>query len=296
MSLQVGSLLCLATIPFALVNSLYHATANRPRERRWRYHLVNLATSAFFVALAFVGAGSELGQEPALVLARLWLPIVYYWWAYAWAGATLHLFHPPEVSFDRALIATERRWFGNPALWMARGQPAWLNETMNFFYWSYYFYTPALGLALWLRGDFGRFEAMALSVNLGYAICYLFYPWYPLWGPRWALVSEGLLPEREQILDGYWITGFMNRIMWSDTAHKGGAMPSAHSSTCVLFMVWGARVWGTTGLVVCGAIGVAMFVSTVYGRYHYLIDVLVGAAIGLIALVAADALVAAVAL
>lgn len=293
MTLQVGSLLCLATIPFAVVNSLYHLTARRPRERRARYHLVNAATIVFFTALAFWGAGRPLGDAPALVFGRLWLPIVYYWWAYAWAGHTLHLFSDPDFSYDRPLIAAEERWFGNPSLWMARGKPAWLNEAMNFFYWSYYFYTPALGFTLYFRGDFRAFEAMALSVNLGYAICYLAYPWFPLWGPRWALVSEGLLPKREQILDGYVITGFMNRIMWTDTAHKGGAMPSAHSSTCVLFMVWSARVWGTTGLLVCGGIGLAMFVSTVYGRYHYVIDVIVGVVIGLVALGVADALVTA---
>lgn len=290
MSLVDGSLLCLSTVPFAVLNSVYHATARYPRSGRGRVHLINLATVLFFTGLAFTRS-----QDPEagglLLFARLWLPIVYYWWAYEWAGRTLHLFHPPDFSFDRPLIASESRLFGNPALWMARGKPRWLNETMNFFYWTYYFYTPVLGVALYAAGEFQRFEAMALAVNAGYAICYSLYPWFPLWGPRWALVSEGLLPKREQILQGYAITRFMNGIMWGEAAHKGGAMPSAHSSTCVVFIVWCARVWGLPGLVIGGMIGAAMFVSTVHGRYHYFIDVLVGALIGLLAVGIADLLV-----
>lgn len=293
MTLQDGSLLCLATIPFAVVNSAYHELARRPHEQRARLHAVNAGTTVFFLVLAFAGAGQPWGAAPALRFARLWLPLVYYWWAYVWAGPTLHLFHDETFSFDRALIALEQRLFGNPALWLARDRSRWLNELMSAAYASYYLYVPVPGAALYLSGDHARFEAMAMAVSLGYAVCYSIYPWYPLWGPRWALVSEGLLEERRQVLHGYTISSFMNRLMWSESAHKGGAMPSAHSATCVIFMIWCARIWGAPGLVIGGTIGVMMFVSTVYGRYHYVIDVLVGSAIGLAAVWLADLLVAA---
>ena len=62
-------------------------------------------------------------------------------------------------------------------------------------------------------------------------------------------------------------------------------------AVCIIFMIWCQRVWGTEGMLVGGAIGIAMFISTVYGRYHYFIDVIIGTAIGLAALFFADALV-----
>jgi len=83
----------------------------------------------------------------------------------------------------------------------------------------------------------------------------------------------------------------MNRIMWSDTPHKGGAMPSAHSATCVIFIIWCARIWGPQGALIGGLVGLMMFISTVYGRYHYVIDVIVGTIIGLLAVGLADWLV-----
>jgi membrane-associated phospholipid phosphatase len=292
LSLQIGTLLCLLTIPFALVNSLHHALARRPVSNRRRIHAVNLLIAIGFGGLATTAQVDSGSSSGALVFARLWLPIVYFWWAYSWAGHTLHLMHPPEFSYDRPLIDLEQRLFGNPSLWLGRHRPAWLTELMSLSYWLYVLYTPVLGLALYAAGDYRRFEAMGLAVCIGYVISYSAYPWVPLWGPRWALVSEGLLPEAERRLPGYLITDWTNRIMWSSTAHKGGAMPSAHSSTCLVFMVWCWRIWGTGGALIGGVIGGLMFVSTVYGRYHYVVDVLAGLAVGLVALGLADLLVA----
>lgn len=291
MTLPVGSLLCLATVPFAVTNSLQHAIARYPSSERGRVHAFNLLTVVFFVTLAFLGAGTSWGETRVMTLVRLVAPVLYYWYAYALAGPTLHLFYLPEFSYDRPLIRAEQRWFGNPSLWLARGRPAWLHEVMQFFYWTYFLYIPVLGLGLYWQNDLPRFEAMAMSTSLGYAICYSIYPWFPLWGPRWALVDEGLLHDDEKVLHGGFFARFMNRIIWSDTAHKGGAMPSAHSSTCVIFMIWCVRVWGLPGALVGGFVGVMMFISTVYGRYHYVIDVIVGTAIGVLAVVIADALV-----
>jgi membrane-associated phospholipid phosphatase len=291
LSLQIGSLLCLATIPFGIVNSLHHLVARYPSPARARAHAFNAGAAIFFFALAFAGSGAEWGSGLPMTLLRLALPVIYYWYAYALAGPTLHLFHPPEFAYDAPLIRAEQKWFGNPSLWMARDRSPALHEFMQFFYWTYFFYIPALGIGLYLQNDLRGIEAMAMATSLGYAICYSIYPWFPLWGPRWALVDAGLLRDDEKILPGYFFANFMNRIIWSDTAHKGGAMPSAHSSTCIIFMIWCVRVWGTTGLVVGGFIGVMMFISTVYGRYHYVIDVIVGTVIGVFAVWAADALV-----
>jgi len=289
--LQTGSLLCLLTLPFGVVNSLYHMTAKYPSPQRTRAHVFNLAAAILFVGLAFAGAGTVWGEGEAMTLARLILPIVYYWYAYAHAGATLHLFHPSAFSYDKPLIRAEQKLFGNPSLWLARNRPRALHELMQFFYWSYFFFIPALSLGLYLQSDFQRFEAMALATSLAYAISYLIYPWIPLWGPRWALVEEGLLPDREKILPGYFFAGFMNRIIWGDTAHKGGAMPSAHSAICIIFMIWCARVWGPTGAVAGGAVGTFMLIATVYCRYHYVVDVIVGLTIGAAAVLLADLMI-----
>ncbi len=291
LTLSTGSLLCLSVAPFGMINSLYHLTARYPSPDRWGAHTYNLITGASFAALAFVGSGTDWGDHQALVLLRLIAAIIFYWAAYAATGPTLHLYYPPEFSYDAPLIRVEQRFFGNPSLWMARDRPKALHEFMQFFYWTYFGYIPALGIGLYLQNDLQQFEAMAMATSLGYVFCYSIYPWFPLWGPRWALVDAGLLRDDEKILPGYFFANFMNRIIWANAAHKGGAMPSAHSSTCVIFMIWCVRVWGLEGAIVGGFIGSFMFISTVYGRYHYVIDLLVGTAIGIASVYLADLIV-----
>lgn len=285
-----GTLLCWMVLPYLVAHAVYVITARRPVEGRALVLAADLVLAAGFAGLASLGNGEPWRDGPGLLLARLWLPIIFFWWSYVWSGKVLHVYHPPEFNYDRPVLAIESR-FGQPSLWLARDRPRWLNEAMNFFYFSYYFYTPVLVVVLYGAGRLQEFEALALAVNLGYAVCYSAYPFTPVWGPRWALVDEGMLPRGERILEGYAITRFMNSIMWGDIPHKGGAMPSAHSSTAFIFLVWCGRIWGGPGWVAGVAIAGTMFVSTVYGRYHYVVDVLVGIVIGVVCLGVADFLV-----
>ena len=83
----------------------------------------------------------------------------------------------------------------------------------------------------------------------------------------------------------------MNRLMYQGLAHKGGAMPSSHSSTAFVFFVWGWRIWGFEGAVLTGIVVVGMWVASVYGRYHFVLDVLIGAVLGAVGILLADHLI-----
>ncbi len=198
--------------------------------------------------------------------------------------------YSPEYSLDAKILGIEDRFLGQPSLWLARGKRTWRTELMHFFYFSYYLYTPILGVFLYLAGRFREFEAMAFAVLSAYAISCLFFALTPTVGPRWALVESGLLEESEQRLDGYGFTRLINFIMYRGTALKGGAMPSSHSSTAVVFLVWCWRVWGVWGGAPALIVVAGMWFGSVYGRYHYVLDILYGALLGLAAIWLADLL------
>ena len=65
-------------------------------------------------------------------------------------------------------------------------------------------------------------------------------------------------------------------------AHKGGAMPSAHSSTAVVFVFWCWRIWGPEVGVFALTVATGMWLGAVYGRYHYVIDILAGGVLGIL--------------
>lgn len=284
------SLPALLALAYVAVHACFLLTARHPPARRRNWLAVDLLLAAGLSGLLWYGHGSTAGGRPLHPALRLWGPVIFYWWAYTWAGRVLHVFHAPQESWDGALIGWEGRLLGQPSLWMARhgGRPG--VEIMQLFYASYYLYTPVMGVALHLRGRFESFESMSFAVLLGYLVSYSCYTLMPVWGPRWGLVKAGLLQAEEQILRGYAVSAALNRLMYGGLAHKGGAMPSGHASTAIIFAVWCGRLWGWEGLAAGWFIALGMMAASVFGRYHYVADVTAGALLGWLSLLCADSL------
>ena len=285
--LGTGSLgICLSITYLGIHSGMILLAAHRPHSSGRI-----LATNLLLIACFFLLLLSATAEWVGFRFLRLWVPVIFFWWAYTWAGHTLRLFYPPDLSLDPPLIRLEDRWLGQPSLWWARRGSPWLTELFHGFYVSYYLYTPILGISLYAQGRFREFEAMAFAVMLGYAVGYSLSALVPVWGPRWGLVAAGLLESSEQKMRGYGITRAVNSIMYGGVAHKGAAMPSTHSSTAVIFLVWCSRLWGVEGGVLAGIVVVGMGMGSVYGRYHYVADVLCGAALGVLSIWIADGLI-----
>jgi membrane-associated phospholipid phosphatase len=238
------------------------------------------------VLLRANGVRTTAAANPVVRGALLWAPVVYFLWCYKWSGWTLHAFFPPEFTLDGAFIAFENL-FGQPALWLARGRSRFTTETLHTFYVSYYLYTAGIGTYLYARRRYADFEEMTCATLIGYAVSYVVFALLPLWGPRWALVDAGLLPIEERRLAGYAVTTWINGIQWDGMALKGGAMPSSHTSTGVVFLYWCWRLWGRRGGIPASIIVAGMAVGAVYGRYHYVTDVVAGAALAYAGIVVA---------
>ncbi len=241
-----------------------------------------------FLEIAARTDHSLLGVGRWQRIVVLWAPVVFFWWAYKWASRTFRAIYPEDVTFDRWLIRWEERWFGQPTLWLARQGSPWKTDVLHLFYNTYYFYTPFLGIYLQTKGRLQDFQEMMLAVLVGYAVGYSLFVIVPTWGPRWGLVQAGLLRPEEQRLEGYAITRVTNIVMYEGLAHRGGAMPSCHTSTALVFLVWCWRIWGPLGGVPALVVVAGMVVGAVYGRYHYVLDILAGLALGALGLLVAQ--------
>ncbi len=281
--------ICLVIAYLLFHSGMILLASHRPQSSA-RILFTNLLLSACCVVL-LLSATPQWQEPPWLRFSRLWAPVIFFWWAYKWAGHTLHLFYPSDFSLDPMLIRLENRWLGQPSLWWARNGSPWLTELLHGFYVSYYLYTPSLGAYLYAQGRLREFEAMVFAIMLGYALGYSLSALIPVWGPRWGLVAAGLLESSEQKLPGYWITRFIHAIMYGGIAHKGAAMPSMHSSTAVVFLFWCSRLWGVKGGLLAGTVVVGMAAGSVYGRYHYVADILCGTALGALSVWIADRLI-----
>ncbi len=273
------------------IHTVHILAARFAARGRLRILLTNAVLAALFLVLIVLLDSPPLLGHRWFKVTALWAPIVFFWWAYLWTGHTLCAYYPHDFSFDPALIGIEGRLFGQPSLRLAKANTPWLNDLLHLLYNTYYLYTLVLGIFLQAKGRINEFQSFMLAVVLAYAAAYSFFPLIPVWGPRWGLVSAGLLPESRQRLSGSWMTRATNRLMYEGLAHRGCALPSAHASTAVIFLVWSWRIWGPGGGIAALVVVVGMALGAVYGRYHYLLDILAGALLGIVCLLIADNLV-----
>ncbi|MGH8005082.1 MAG: phosphatase PAP2 family protein [Limisphaerales bacterium] len=197
--------------------------------------------------------------------------ILLFTFLYEETGYLMHLF--TDRWFDPQLIDFEYQLTGMiPSVWMAERARPWLTEIFMAGYFSYYFIIPLGALILWAKQKTAAFQQLTLSVSLGFFISYALFLLYPVEGPRYHIPH--LHPPAAEGPLFYHLVKFVI----DKGAIHGGCMPSSHVAVAVLVLMslfQGARGWFWILLPL--VMGLA--VGTVYGRFHYVSDVIVGLAI-----------------
>jgi membrane-associated phospholipid phosphatase len=154
----------------------------------------------------------------------------------------------------------------------------WISPTLSallqFAYISYYFIPVSLGVVLIAGGRFGEFEDVLFGILLCFYLSYVGYLLVPAIGPRFTLshlqtANLQFPPFIETIQDG--LNGLEK--------NKTDAFPSGHTAVSLmsLYYAWKVREKKLfAGLI---PVVTGLIISTVYLRYHYVIDVIAGIAL-----------------
>jgi membrane-associated phospholipid phosphatase len=234
----------------------------------------------------------------ALTWVRDWYPQAIFLFCFEELQVLVHLTDQPWR--DSVLIAFDRRLTGvYPAVWLTQFSSIWVNEAMQVAYMSYYLFLPILGASIYrrrpVRSDFSpdssgvvglrAFWTVMTASIIAYSIGYMISIFFPVEAPFFAMRSFDLPP-----LVGGPATSLINFIEgWGRV--RGGAFPSGHvlGSFVALLGAWRYRrflFW------VFLPFFIAMCVSTIYGRYHYIADVFAGILVGTVGFILAERLMA----
>ena len=175
----------------------------------------------------------------------------------------------PDV--DPQLIQIDFYIFGvHPTLWMEQWIVPWLTDILSLAYLSYYFIPVVFIAVLYMKDRMTEFDRVLFVLAFGYYISFIGYILFPAIGPRYAMTSLYSVP-----LEGSFITDFVRDTLNALEHNKRDCMPSGHTQIVlmVLFLAYRCeRILFSIFLpIVCGLI-----LSTIYLRYHYVIDILVG--------------------
>ena len=199
-----------------------------------------------------------------------WLPLVV--WTYKNTAMVQRSLSLP--TWDSSLQAMEISWWGYlPAMeWSQRFPNFWFSEFLHLCYVSYFLMVFPLILHLEFSGQREKCPWALGGALLSLLATYMVNIFVPALGPR------PLLPLLDEGLRGpCWM---MVQNMVREGAAAAAAFPSGHTSLSVALLVlgftWHRKAWPLYLLWAGGTI-----LATVYGRFHYVLDVMAGLALGL---------------
>jgi membrane-associated phospholipid phosphatase len=203
---------------------------------------------------------------------RHWYPHLFFLFCFEELAKLVHLVTPSWK--DAKLIAADHWLTGvHPTVWLEQFATPARNDFMQFAYLTYFTYLLVLGGVLYYRRDWRGYWSVMTYSAAGYAIGYVIAIFFPIESPWFSMAGAW-----HGSLQGGPFTAAINFIEHFGRV-RGAAFPSEHvaGSVAALWGAWRHRrwlFWVMVPLVTC------MCVSTVWGRYHYVVDVFGGMVTG----------------
>jgi membrane-associated phospholipid phosphatase len=236
-----------------------------------KFAALHLAIAAAIAQLALSAARS---QNPVLQFARHWYPLPLYIFFFEELQGLVHAIFPNW--FDHWLIQFDYHLAGvHPSVYLARFATPALNDAMQFAYMTYFLYLVILPAILYAQKNREAFWTVMTSTAIAHYSVYVIAILFPIESPYFALAALNPTP-----LKGGAFTATIELIEHFGRVH-GAAFPSAHVAGSMVAIL-AARRYKPWLFWLCLPFFAALCVATVYGRYHYIADVLAGLAVGAI--------------
>ena len=214
-----------------------------------------------------------------------WYPVALIFVTFKELTLLIPRFHPRD--FDAILAAIDYRLFGvNPTVWLERVTWAPLTEILQLTYSTYYFLPVILGAVLWSKGWFDKFHFWVFTVVLGFYLSYFGYIAVPAIGPRFL---TSIVEAQTTPLTGVLFFSTIREALDRVEGITRDCFPSGHTELTLLVLYYAHKFHRKTFWWLL-PVGTGIIISTVYLRYHYVIDVVAGALLSLVILMMAKPL------
>jgi membrane-associated phospholipid phosphatase len=195
-------------------------------------------------------------------------PLITLAWFYEISGDYIHLFFPGF--FDGVFMTIENAIFPvHPTIWFQRFDNPLFTEWMMFGYVFYLLLIPITASVLYFKNRRAESSHLILSLMITFFLCYVGFVVLPVEGPRFFLKSQYSV-----VFHGYLFKMFADMIENNAMLH-GGCFPSAHCAAATVMLLLSFKYDKKLFYWICPII-ITLYISTVYGRYHYPLDVVGG--------------------
>lgn len=194
-------------------------------------------------------------------------------------GYVVHPLNPVDI--DPVLLKLDYLITGTyPTVSLQRFINPWVTEVMQLAYTSYYFIPVILGISLKNKNKEAEFEKSLFLLLFCFYLSYVGYILFPALGPRFYI---GHLHTVE--LKGVLLMETIHELLNKLEGIKRDAFPSGHAAVALLCLILAYRFERKLFWILLPVVVLLIF-STVYLRYHYVVDVIAGVILTIIVLIA----------
>ncbi len=144
-------------------------------------------------------------------------------------------------------------------------------------YFSYFFYfliVFVVAIPMYLKKMYRQFSEALFTVSLTFYFCYIFFIIFPVAGPRFYFPGANI-----DKLNGYFFAKILKFVL--DNAEiEGGAFPSSHVAVALQVLFFTHKYLKKIRIPFT-IMFISLMISTVYGRFHYAVDVIGGIIVGI---------------
>ncbi len=241
----------------------------------WEAEIVNIF---LIIGLLTIPVYIQRFGPIALNISRAFFSFLSSWFAYLRVGELIGAYHP-NTNYEITMIGIDKFIFGgNPSEWFQAVQTPILTEYFQIIYWFYFPEMLVVGLCLVYFKKQRIFLRYLITMNLALMFTHIFYVIVPLRSPFY-IVEIGLFSDLigyDKPLEGLWLFDGLRSSLTDATTMRHDCFPSGHTMHSLLAMVFAWKANRTVGIIET-IIAVSIVISTLYLRYHYAIDLIVGA-------------------
>lgn len=196
-------------------------------------------------------------------------------------GSIVHSMNPEDI--DPLLAKLDYLLFGvHPTVALEKIMNPVLTDILQLAYTSYYFLPLILGIALIKNKKRREFEESLFLILLCFYLSYAGYILFPALGPRFYL--DHLQTTQ---LQGFLIAEPMQKFLNYAEGIKRDAFPSGHTAIALTVLYLSFKFSRKIFWFFLPVVSALIF-STVYCRYHYVVDVIAGIILAIITILSGE--------
>ena len=255
--------------------------------------IINIAT-IYFIQRYEAKSGENKEKSFVSKVIRFWYPVFMI--LLFFKEIYLIMINLKPVFYDDILIQIDKAVFGvNPTQFLFGFANPFVTEFLQIIYIIFYLMPAIFGLELFLWKRYDEYKYCTFLIFFGFYLSFIGYMILPAIGPRFTL---HIFHNLENDLPGIFMTDFLRAIInFGESIPKDmlnpekvaqrDAFPSGHTEIMVI-ITYVSRKFKSKSFYFYLPYTILLIASTIYLRYHYVVDVVAGIIFAIITIVTAN--------